>query len=157
MALAEFTPVKSPVFGMELVPFSFSHRAVRSKLIAEKNQFETGFRSGVHKTKRIIMVRPLFLDGPQPDSSSMRTSHKTGNSSSPRGSLIQMPKLWKIISNFFWSPASLSNLRSKTKGTDKKSTKNQPKTKDADQFERSWCINLASTTGSSTGSQGRNC
>ena len=44
MALAEFTPVKSPVFGMELVPFSFSHRALRSKLIAEKNQFETGFR-----------------------------------------------------------------------------------------------------------------
>ena len=50
MALAEFTPVKSPVFGMELVPFSFSHRALRSKLIAEKNEFETGFRSGVHET-----------------------------------------------------------------------------------------------------------
>ena len=103
MALAEFTPVKSPVFGMELVPFSFSHRALRSKLIAEKNEFETGFRSGVHET-----VRPLFLDGPQPDS--MRMSHKTGNSSSSRGSLIQMPKLWKIISNFFWPSTSLSNM-----------------------------------------------
>ena len=50
MALAEFTPVKSPVFGMELVPFSFSHRALRSKLIAEKNHFETGFRSGISGT-----------------------------------------------------------------------------------------------------------
>ena len=108
MALAEFTPVKSPVFGMELVPFSFSHRALRSKLIAEKNEFETGFRSGIHKTKRIIMVRPLFLDGPQPDS--MRTSFKIGNLSSSRGSLIQMPKLWKIISNFFWPSTSLSNM-----------------------------------------------
>ena len=58
MALAEFTPVKSPVFGMELVPFSFSHRALRSKLIAEKNEFETGFRSGVPRTARIILRRP---------------------------------------------------------------------------------------------------
>ena len=64
--------------------------------------------SGQGSTKRIIIVRPLFLDGPEPDS--MRTSHKTGNSSSSRGSLIQMPKLWKIISNFFWPSTSLSNM-----------------------------------------------
>ena len=63
MALAEFTPVKSPVFGMELVPFSFSHRALRSKLIAEKNEFETGFRSGVHRTGRTIIGRQLTLIG----------------------------------------------------------------------------------------------
>ena len=42
--MAEFSPVKSPVFGMELVPFSCSKTALRSRLIAERNNFESGFK-----------------------------------------------------------------------------------------------------------------
>ena len=44
LAMAEFSPVKSPVFGMELVPFSCSKTALRSRLIAERNTFESGFK-----------------------------------------------------------------------------------------------------------------
>ena len=43
LAMAEFSPVKSPVFGMELVPFSCSRTTLRSRLIAEKNTFDSGF------------------------------------------------------------------------------------------------------------------
>lgn len=44
LAMAEFSPVKSPVFGMELVPFSDPKTGLRSRIIAEKNSFESGFR-----------------------------------------------------------------------------------------------------------------
>ena len=64
LAMAEFSPVKSPVFGMELVPFSCSKTALRSRLIAERNTFESGFKecgSEYEDFELQIFVNILFL------------------------------------------------------------------------------------------------